>query len=98
MEDFKKNPRTDFKDIDQLSRKEADEEIKALRRGIDYHDYLYYVKNEPRISDATYDKLFHRLQELEAAYPEFQSNSSPTRRIGVVKNHLPILAMPQPGS
>jgi DNA ligase (NAD+) len=80
--DFKKNPKTDFDDIENLSKKDAREEIEALREGIDYHDYLYYVKNQPEISDAVYDKLFRRLQELEEAYLELQSDTSPTRRIG----------------
>jgi DNA ligase (NAD+) len=80
--DFKKNPKTNFKDVKQLSKKEAERQIEALREGIDYHDYLYYVKNKPAISDSKYDKLFRRLQELEEAFPEFQSDTSPTRRVG----------------
>lgn len=80
--DFKRNPRTDFKDVHSLSSKEAEEEIQALREGIEYHDYLYYVKNRPEISDAVYDKLFRRLQELEAAFPQFESADSPTHRVG----------------
>lgn len=80
--DFKKNPKTDFKEIKKLSEEEAREEIDALREGIDYHDYLYYVKNEPAISDATYDQLFRRLEKLEEAFPGLQSEYSPTRRVG----------------
>lgn len=80
--DFKKRPRTDFKPIDALSRDEAHAEAAALREGIAHHDYLYYVKNKPAISDAVYDKLFHRLEELEEAYPELRSPDSPTQRVG----------------
>jgi DNA ligase (NAD+) len=80
--DFKKDPKTDFKDVDALSQEEARKEVEALREGIEYHDYLYYVKNRPEISDATYDKLFRRLQELEEAFPDLQSENSPTRRVG----------------
>ena len=80
--DFKKNPGTDFKEIDSLCKKEAQKEIEALREGLEYHNYLYYVKNQPKISDATYDRLFHRLKKLEEAFPEFQSETSPTRRVG----------------
>jgi DNA ligase (NAD+) len=79
---FKKNPPTDFKDLDKLTKQEAREEAKALREGIEYHDYLYYVKNRPEISDAVYDKLFRRLRKLEEAYPELQTDTSPTRRVG----------------
>ena len=80
--DFKKNPSTDFRDVNDLSEKEAREEAEALREGIAYHDYLYYAKNSPEISDAVYEKLFHRLQELEEAYPGIRSDTSPTRRVG----------------
>ena len=80
--DFKKNPSTRFKDIDDLDKEAARKEIEALREGINYHDYLYYVKNKPEISDATYDKLFRRLQKLETAFPDLQSATSPTRRVG----------------
>jgi DNA ligase (NAD+) len=81
MMDFKKNPRTDFKDVARLSKEQARQEIDALREGIEYHDYLYYVKDQPAISDETYDKLFRRLQELERAFPEFASADSPTNRV-----------------
>lgn len=80
--DFKKNPCTKFEDVGRLSEDEAAREVKALREGIEYHDYLYYVKNEPVISDTTYDKLFHRLRELEEAFPSLQSEDSPTVRVG----------------
>ena len=80
--DFKKDPETDFKAVDELTKKAAQEEIEALCEGINYHDHQYYVKNDPQISDSTYDKLFSRLQELEEAFPELRSESSPTRRIG----------------
>jgi len=81
--DFKKHPTTDFKPIQYLSKDEAREEAASLREEILYYDYLYYVKNRPEISDATYDKLFHRLQEIEETFPELQSETSPTRRVGV---------------
>ncbi len=80
--DFKKNPSARFKDIRKLSKEEARAEVEDLREGIEYHNYLYYVKDEPRISDAAYDRLFRRLQELEEAFPEFQSATSPTRKVG----------------
>ena len=79
--DFKKNPRTDFKEVAKLSKEHARQEIDALREVIEYHDYLYYVKDQPAISDETYDKLFRRLQELEQAFPEFASADSPTNRV-----------------
>lgn len=80
--DFKKNPKTDFEPAHKLSKEEARQEVEALREGIDHHDYLYYVKNKPEISDAAYDKLFRRLQKLEEIYPDLRSDTSPTRRVG----------------
>jgi DNA ligase (NAD+) len=80
--DFKKNPKTQFKDVDKLEKDEARRQVEALREGIEYHDYLYYVKNEPHVSDATYDKLFQRLEELEQAFPHLASEHSPTKRVG----------------
>jgi DNA ligase (NAD+) len=80
--DFKCDPKTKFKDIEKMSKKEAKEEIEALQEGIEYHNYLYYVKDQPKISDSVYDRLFHRLQKLEEAFPEFQSDTSPTRKVG----------------
>ena len=64
--DFVHNPKTDFEAIDKLDKGQAKEQVRALREAINYHDYLYYVKNKPEISDATYDKLFSRLQAIEA--------------------------------
>jgi DNA ligase (NAD+) len=99
--DFKRDPRAKFKEIKKMNRKGAKEEIEALREGIEYHNYLYYVKNRPEISDSLYDKLFRRLQKLEEAFPEFQSETSPTRKVGAepvdrlkkVEHIVPLLSL-----
>ena len=57
-------------------------EIEDLRQKINFHDYRYYVLDEPEISDAAYDRLMNRLKELEAAYPELVTGDSPTVRVG----------------
>lgn len=101
MDDFKKKPRTDFKPVKRMSLAEAREEVEALREEIEYHNYLYYVKNAPVIADAVYDQLFRRLQELEEAFPELQSATSPTRKVGAppvdrlkkVKHTAPMLSL-----
>ena len=61
---------------------EAKKEIDALRETLSYHARLYYENDAPEISDYEYDALFRRLQELEAAYPEYDSPASPTHRVG----------------
>ncbi|MFO7944809.1 MAG: NAD-dependent DNA ligase LigA [Anaerolineales bacterium] len=65
-----------------MDRERAKEHIENLREEIRHHDYLYYVKNEPQISDAEYDELFKKLQALEEQFPDFQSENSPTQRVG----------------
>ncbi len=64
------------------TRAEAEKRIEALRKEIRRHDYLYYVKDRPEISDAEYDRLFRELSDLEAAYPDLVTPDSPTQRVG----------------
>ena len=70
------------KAVDKLSKDEARREAEALREEITHHDYLYYVKNQPEISDAEYDRLFARLEKIEDQFPELVTPDSPTRRVG----------------
>ncbi len=65
-----------------MTREQALARITELRRLIEHHNYLYYVLDQPEISDEEYDKLFRELVELEAQYPEFYSPDSPTQRVG----------------
>lgn len=55
--------------------------IEKLREEIRHHDYLYYVLDQPRISDKEYDNLMRRLKDLEDAHPEFKTKDSPTERV-----------------
>ncbi|TMA80720.1 MAG: NAD-dependent DNA ligase LigA [Deltaproteobacteria bacterium] len=57
-------------------------EVERLRREIVHHNQRYYELDAPEISDAEYDALFRRLQELEAAHPAVRSPDSPTERVG----------------
>ena len=57
-------------------------ELEALRREVVYHARKYYVDDAPEISDYDYDMLYRRLEELEAAHPEFFDPESPTQRVG----------------
>src|SRR5580658_5039584 len=57
-------------------------QIDELREKLHYHEYLYYVVDQPEISDAEYDRMMRRLQELEAAHPELVTPDSPTQRVG----------------
>src|SRR3972149_1004753 len=52
-----------------------------LRSQVNYHDYLYFVKDAPEISDAEYDELMRRLRAIEEHYPELITPDSPTQRV-----------------
>src|SRR6476469_8054958 len=57
-------------------------DIETLREELRRHEHLYYVLDQPEITDAEYDALMRRLQELEAEPPELATPDSPTRRVG----------------
>ena len=75
--------------------------IAALRRQVTYHSYRYHVLDDPVVSDAEYDVLFHQLRALEDAHPELISPESPTQRVGAepaerfdkVSHPAPILSL-----
>jgi DNA ligase (NAD+) len=57
-------------------------EIDKLRDEIRRHEHLYYVLDQPEISDAAFDRLMRELQEVEAEHPELVTPDSPTQRVG----------------
>ncbi len=75
--------------------------VEELRSLINYHNYRYYVLNEPEISDAEFDRLMRELRELEERYPELVTPDSPTQRVGgepvaafgVVEHRVPMLSL-----
>lgn len=76
-------------------------QIEQLRDEIRRHDYLYYVLNQPKISDRRYDELFAELKSLEQANPELITPDSPTQRVSErplegfasVRHAVPMLSM-----
>ena len=56
--------------------------LNTLRDEVRHHDYLYYVKDRPDISDSQYDRLFRELIDLEQAHPELVTPDSPSQRVG----------------
>ena len=58
------------------------QEIEQLREEVRKHEELYYVFDNPEISDVDYDKLLERLRKLEDQHPEFVTPDSPTQRVG----------------
>lgn len=65
-----------------MEKEEATQRIDQLRQDLDYHNYRYYVLDDPVISDSEYDRLMRELAALEEQYPEFVNPDSPTQRIG----------------
>src|SRR4030081_43262 len=62
--------------------KDLEKKIEALRHRIRHHEHLYYVLDQPKISDAEFDKLMQQLQQLEAEHPTLITPDSPTQRVG----------------
>jgi DNA ligase (NAD+) len=56
--------------------------VQELREVLRFHEYRYYVLNDPLISDAEYDQLYKKLEKLEKENPEIITPDSPTQRVG----------------
>src|ERR1019366_752104 len=57
-------------------------EVEKLRKELRRHERLYYVLDQPEISDAEYDALMRQLRELEERHPELAASDSPSQRVG----------------
>ena len=85
----------------QLSAPQAQEEIRRLSDEIAAHDVRYHQQDSPTISDAEYDKLRARLNELEAQFPELVMVDSPNQKVGAapsekfskVRHSVPMLSL-----
>lgn len=72
-----------------------------LINAINQHNHNYYVMDNPVISDAEYDSIFHKLKDLEAQHPQFSSINSPTQKVGgaalksftSIKHAVPMLSL-----
>ncbi len=75
--------------------------VEELRDQLRYHNYRYYVLNDPVVSDAEYDRLLADLRSLEAEHPELLTPDSPSQRVGAppldaferVEHPAPILSL-----
>ena len=56
--------------------------LESLRDKIRHHEHLYYVLDDPEVSDAEFDKLINELKKIEAEHPELITPDSPTQRVG----------------
>lgn len=84
-----------------MNREEAKKRIEELTELIIKYDKAYFVDDNPLVPDAVYDQLFRELVELEAKYPEFVLEHSPTKRVGSepvdafrkVEHEVPMLSL-----
>jgi len=60
----------------------AKERIKELTALLNRYNYEYHILNQPSIPDSDYDHLFRELEDLEAIYPEYIQEDSPTKKVG----------------
>ena len=75
--------------------------VNQLREEINYHNYRYYVLDDPVISDAEFDRLLQELTRLEERYPQLVTPDSPTQRVGAkplekfetVRHRQPMLSL-----
>jgi len=86
-----------------MDREEAVILIQRVREQIIYHNFRYYIKSDPIVSDAEYDRFFRELENLEKTYPDLITPDSPTQRVGApreegvgfesVQHIVPMLSM-----
>jgi DNA ligase (NAD+) len=65
-----------------MNAQQVQADIDRLVNELNHHNQLYYVHNEPEISDLEFDQLLKKLEKLEIEFPEFASENSPTKRVG----------------
>ncbi|HOC46129.1 MAG TPA: NAD-dependent DNA ligase LigA, partial [Syntrophorhabdaceae bacterium] len=65
-----------------MEKEKISENIEKLRNELEYHNYRYYVLDDPVVTDQEYDHLLRELARLEAENPEFADPNSPTQRVG----------------
>ena len=84
-----------------MDQAQAAERHRQLSAELPRHNTLYHIHDRPEIGDADYDQLFRELLQLEAAFPELDTPSSPARRVGApplnkftsVRHSLPMLSL-----
>jgi len=84
-----------------VQRDDAAREIDRLRAELRHHNHRYYVLDDPELPDSEYDRLYRRLRELEAQFPDLVTPESPSQRVGgaalpafaTVRHEVPMLSL-----
>ena len=87
--------------VEDMEGGEARKRAEELRKAIEYHNYRYYVLDDPEISDAEYDERMEELHTLEETFPDLVTPDSPTRKVGakpreelgIVEHETPMLSL-----
>ncbi|MHC5307033.1 NAD-dependent DNA ligase LigA [Bartonella sp. LJL80] len=87
--------------VDEMSEPQAVEELKRLAEEIARHDVLYNTEDQPEISDADYDALRRRNNEIELRFPQLVRDDSPSKKVGAsvsekfekVRHVIPMLSL-----
>jgi DNA ligase (NAD+) len=85
----------------RVTKEQAARRLEQLRQQIRHHDFLYYVKSAPELSDGAYDKLYRELLDLEEQFPDLVTPDSPSQRVsgkvqedlGEVRHLAPMLSL-----
>jgi DNA ligase (NAD+) len=85
----------------KMNEAQAQKRINKLREEINFHNYRYYVLDDPAVSDAEYDRLLRELESLERQFPRLVTPTSPTQRVGApplekfetVRHTIPMLSL-----
>ncbi|RDW18972.1 NAD-dependent DNA ligase LigA [Oceanobacillus chungangensis] len=84
-----------------MDKQQAQDQINALKEVLNQYGYEYYVLDNPSVPDSEYDEKLRELRDLEAEFPEFLSDDSPTQRIGgapldafkKVQHNIPMMSL-----
>ncbi len=88
--------------LDIMTQAEAERRVSELIHQIEYHNYRYYVLDDPQVTDAEYDALYQELKAIEGKFPELVSPDSPTQRVSIgeivsefpkVRHEVPMLSL-----
>lgn len=75
-------PAPDLFSTSESPEEDIKKQMSALAEKIDYHNYRYYILNDPELSDYEFDQLLKKLEQLEKQYPHLADPNSPTKRVG----------------